>query len=258
MNVAGRRRPSGKFLTAVGIVFLLQVGLLFWASDRTSVAPAKTVPGLAFKLGDARAPELIALEDPTLFVLPHIQGFSGEAWMKMRKLTFQPAAWSSKEPLRWLLNPRGLGDTLREYVQGHSIPLLPVAILPEPQLTYPTIAPTLRRWPPSSLRIEGELAKRLLLNPPQLPFAVEAVTNSVVEVLVDPEGSTFSAVITARSGSTNNLDDLALRIARASRFESIEPVGPDRASLPEPKLVQGTLIFQWQPQPPTNNAPVPP
>ncbi len=252
-NVERRNVPHGKFLAAIAIAFALQVGLLFWASDRTTVIPAKPNPRPAYRLGDSRAPELIALEDPTLFVLPHVSGFSGDAWMKMPKLSFQSKPWSSTEPLRWLANPTGLGKTLNEYIQSHPHASFPIAMMPEAAVTFPTIAPTPRLWPPSTLRIRGDLANRRFLNPPSLPFAVEAVTNSVVEVLIDPDGETFSAVLSARSGSTNNLDDLALRIARASRFESIEPIGPDRASRPAPEWMQGTMIFQWQPQPPTNS-----
>ncbi|HLP76139.1 MAG TPA: hypothetical protein VK327_04410, partial [Candidatus Paceibacterota bacterium] len=247
MNVAERRGISGKFLTAVGIIFLVQVGLLFWASGRVLATKPKAVSQLAFTLGDSRAPELIALEDPTLFVLLHVQGFSGDAWMKIRKPTFQPESWSATAQLRWLLNPISPGESLRDHVQSLSNPPLPVAIMPEPRLTFPVVAPTPRLWPRSSLQIDGDVAKLRLLNPPQLPYAVEAVTNSVVEVLVAPEGSIFSAVLTARSGSTNNLDELALRIAKTTRFESFESVGPDRLSSPEPKLVPGTLIFEWQP-----------
>ncbi|MBC8094558.1 MAG: hypothetical protein H7Y43_01980 [Akkermansiaceae bacterium] len=256
-NVARRRRPSGKFLTAIGFVFILQVALLLWSGGGTTIVQLKPVVKPAYQLGEARAPELAALEDPTLFVLPHEWGFSGDAWMKMPRLTFEPQPWSSTEPLRWLLtNPEELGETLNQYVEAHPAPAFPVTLMPEPALTYPRLAPTLRLWPSSTLRIEGGLAQRRFLNSPQLPFVTEALTNSVVEVLVDPHGETFTAVLVSRSGSTNNLDDLALKIAKASRFESIEPIGPDRASAPEPKLVQGTLIFEWQPQPPTNSRPV--
>lgn len=248
--------PRGKFWSAVGFVFVLQTALIFWASDRKWVAAKIPDRMPAFQLGEPRAPELAAVQDPTLFVLPHAQCFSGEAWMKTVPLDFQPTTWSETEPLRWLAVPEKFHDALTEYIEAHPAASFPIALMPEPTLTLPAITPTPLVWRPSLMRIEGEAAKRQLLNPPPLPLTQEAVTNTVIEVLVDSEGNTFSPLVVARSGSTNNLDELALRIARSSRFQSLEPVGPGRRENSESPLTPCILIFEWQPQPPTNNVSV--
>lgn len=246
-------RPQAKFFLAIGIVFAVQVAVILWSSDRSQTLPRKPDPTPVFKFENARAPELVALENPTLFVLPNRQGFSGEGWMKAPRLEFRPPNWT--EPVRWLeVAADDLGATFTEYVEAH--PTIPFRNItpPEPTLTFPVITPTLTELRPSILRIEGQLAQRPLLNAPELPLMEGPLTNTVVQVLVDPLGNTFSALLLKPGSGSEKADELALQIARNAQFKSIEPTGPDRASLPEPKLMLGTLIFEWQPLPPTNNS----
>lgn len=250
---AKQRHPQGKFFLAVSAVFLVQVALILWSSDRSRIVPRTPAPAPVFKFENARAPELVALENPTLFVLPNHHGFSGEGWMKAPQLEFHPANWT--EPVRWLnVATDELGTALADYIQAH--PTIPFRNLapPEPTLTYPVIAPTFTALRPSTLRIEGDLAARKLLNPPELPLIEGPVTNSVVQVLVDPLGNTFSALLLKPGSGSEKADEIALQTARDAQFKSIEPSGPDRANIPEPKLMMGTMIFEWQPLPPTNNS----
>jgi len=242
------------FWLAVGFVFVLQLAAVFLA-DKPRALPAApaTVGDSGFVLGSARSPELAALEDPTLLVLANVHGFSGRVWMPARPLSYEPRAWT--EPVQWLLPVTSdFFETFTQYVQdnmntGYQAPLS------EPTLTYPPNPVFLDAPVPSSLRIEGELAGRRLLNPEPLPAVSEALTNSVVQVVVDPRGYVYSAVPTVRSGSTN--DDLAVRIAYSKRFEPIEVSGPNRSTIAPAPMMTGTLIFEWRPAAPETAQPVP-
>lgn len=251
-----RSRFQGPFWLAVAFVFALQVAVVFFANKPSPDAgPLKPQAGSSITLSSARPPELTSLEDPTLFVLPNLHGFSGQIWMPMPPLMYEPRSWSDTEPVRWLLPATSeFFETFSQYLQdnadaGYQPPL------PEAPLTFPP-APAVSDAPArSSLRIEGELAGRTLLNPEPLPPVTEAYTNSVVQVVVDPLGYVYSAVPAVRTGSTN--DDLAVRIAFSKRFAPIEISGPNRQALPPAPMMNGTLIFEWRPPIPDAAQPAP-
>jgi hypothetical protein len=239
----------GRLTIAVLCVFALQLVVIFGAGKAKSRPPARLAAGPTYRLGDPRPAELAQLEDPTLFVLPHAQGFSGEAWRRIAPLEFESPPWS--EPLRMLALPmEPVGETFIRFVEDRSRPERRGLDFPEAVLTVPYVPAPIREYRPSSVRIDGELATRRILVQPELPPVNEVLTNSVVEVVVDPQGYVWSAILSARSGSTN---EMALRLAQAYRFEPIDPSGPNRGRRAEPRLMQGTLIFEWQPAPPTNS-----
>ena len=68
----------------VVLIFGVQLGLIFWLGSAHADSPA---PGRArpspFTLPAPASAELRALHDPTLFTLPHPQGFSGPVWQRM-------------------------------------------------------------------------------------------------------------------------------------------------------------------------------
>jgi hypothetical protein len=249
------RRRTGGFVFAVAIVFALQAGALFWFG-RGAAAPTQTVTTApTFRLGDAHSQALAAVEDPTLFVLPHAQSFPEESWMKADEQPFEPKVWN--EPLRWLkLSPEKLGAAFVAFVQ--SLPTLPEEniSLPEATLTYPNLPLVRTVEAQSQLRIEGELASRRLLNHPALPAQVNAgaapLTSSVVQLLVDPQGNVLSALLLDSGSGSADADEDALNIAKALRFESVAPAGPERAAAPRSRLTLGSAIFEWQSVPPTN------
>jgi hypothetical protein len=235
---------------AVALVFLLQLALIVVIGNAPTVVKENPRLVPAYHMGDPRPADLVALEDPALFVLPHAKGFSGGTWMKAPPLEFQPRRWS-ESPRLLSLSRENLGEIFAKYLQVNAGAAFQTVTAPEPLLTFPVIAPSPRLALESNLRIEGELAQRRLLNPGPLPPVVEASTNSVVEVTVSPQGYVFSAVLSARSAGTN--DQLALHIARSKRFEPIDSVGPDRPTHSPAPMMQGTLIFEWRPSQRTNN-----
>jgi TonB family protein len=236
-----RRRWWGVVLGA----FVLQVALLWWFGARGPVRtrPPAVAPELQF--AGAAAHEWLALLDPTLFVQSHPRSFSGAGWMAIPVPEYQPPEWS--EPPRWLaIEALQLGSDFRRFVQtnrpftfasiGKPAPqLAPLAGQSEPPATAF----------PSALRVEGSLAGRRLVNPPQLQAWThsELLTNSVVRVLVDDEGNVLSQVLLASSG-WRAADEAALASAKAAQFEPVRPgnAGPPTTSSP----AFGTLVFEWQ------------
>lgn len=149
------------------------------------------------------------------------------------------------------LNVESLGQAFTRYVAENTLATVRPMTLPEPVLLSPRLMPAAPERLASTFRIEGGLSGRALLNPEPLPAVTEGFTNTVVEVLVDPEGYVFSTVLAAGSGSTN--DALALEFAQSRRFEPISPVGPRREEQPPAPMMEGTLIFEWRPALITNN-----
>lgn len=246
--VEPRPWSARRWWTAIAVVFAAQVALVFWLEDRSPMMPRRPAAAPVFRFGDSRKGELLAIEDPTLFALPHRQGFSGEAWLKTPSLKYRPADWS--EPAR-LLPPdvQELGARFRNFVETNAPPSFPTVALLEPELTVPeyfSIAPAPTE---SRLRIEGGLAERRLLSPPQLPSwtNTDLLTNSIVQLLVNAQGNPVSAVLLGRgSGLQEEADRRALALAKASRFEPLKAGGSSGFKSPTAGLSIGTMIFEWQ------------
>jgi hypothetical protein len=251
-TVEPRPWPVRRWWIAIAIVFALQVGLVTWLEDRSPVRPRRAAAAPAFRFGDNRMDELLMVEDPTLFALPHLEGFSGEAWLKIPSLGFRATDWS--EPAR-LLPPEipELAGAFRNFVQTNGPPSFLAIAIVKPEWIVPenfSVAP-----PPaaSRLRIEGELAKRRLLSaPPLQPWAnSDLLTNSIVQVLVDAQGNPVSAVLlrpglTPSAPKQEEANQRALELARAARFEPARPRTRPNPGKPASGLSIGTMIFEWQ------------
>jgi hypothetical protein len=213
------------------------------------------------QLAESASAEWFALNDPTLFALPHWQGFAGQAWLEA------PAppdrAPDQTEPPRWLPlaaeqpgpapdNSTDFGTRVSLDVLGQTAPELPF-----PKAAQPAPAPR-----NSTLHLRGSLAARRLLTLPELPdqpFA-DLLRPTVVLVVVDAEGRTLSAAIPPDPEQTSGsaaADELALRLARSARFERLKP-GAARAVSPAlAQLTCGEMVFDWNtvPEPPTATPP---
>jgi hypothetical protein len=246
---------------AIGLVFLVQIALLVSLEDRSPVVPRKTssAPSVHFVAGRLRSPagaqvpallalrDLLAVEDPTLFALPHRRGFSGAAWLNPPEIEFHSPDWSElARPL--LLDVDALGAPFENFLQTNSAPAPPSVAVVEPDAASHepvSIAPRPAR---SRLRLEGGLAGFELTPLPPLPSwtNTDLMTNSVVQVVVDSRGNTLSAVLLSPDGGLNReAGRYALAIARAARFEPpASGMGSDRHG--EIRLTIGSMIFEWQ------------
>jgi TonB family protein len=221
-----------KWLTLVAVIFAAHVAIIFALGERKPVSPRaiSNVPSLKIA-GDSD--ELIALTDPTLFALPHLEGFAGPAWLEPPRVQFHRQDWT--EQPRWLpLSGETLGATFQQFMQtnlfaGRALDFKPEAKLSEPPAVKPELAQN------STMQVEGEFAQRRLINQVNLPSLQynDVVSASHVQVLVDAAGDVASTVLLESSGY-KDADDKALELARTARFT------------PSSQLTLENLIFNWR------------
>jgi len=243
-----------RWLTLIALVFAVQLAVIFEFGEKRFPPPRAVVNVPQLTLAD-NSGELLALEDPTLFVLPHANDFASAVWRQ----TFVPPQPSFRwpEPPGELLSPAGeiLGAVFIRFMQTNpfaqfSPDFKPPAKLSEPVLPLPPVFANA-----STLQIEGDLAQRQLLNPVSLtnwPYA-DVIAPSKVQVLVNEAGVVVSAVLFPpdnRAGAAAQYepaDRRALKLALAARFA------------PSSRLTVGQMIFNWRTvPPPATNSPANP
>jgi hypothetical protein len=228
-----------RWLAAIAFIFAAHVALVFLFGEKKEIVPrpAANVPSLNFA---DRADSLLALDDPTLFVLPNAKDFAAPAWLKPPAV--QPPSFRWTEPPRPLPLPVGeLGAVFNRLTPANFSGGSTFNFQPAPELSAPMalLQPALPQN--SAMRIEGELARREL--PAQIsltnwPYA-DVLAPCVVQLLANAEGGVVSTVLLSSSGY-DAADQRALEIARALRFA------------PSSSMTFGRVTFNWQTVPPTN------
>ena len=238
-----------KWLWVLVLICAAQAGFLFLFGAKKEPAgrPVSKVPVLQLaRAGD----EWVALGDPTLFVLPHANGFGAGVWQQPPAVTNQLAKYT--EPPQFLALDDGPAGGAAERVRaaerfaGARLDFRPVPALAEPLLARPPAGAG------STLVISGDLAGRRLLGRPVVPVLADdgVLPPSTVQVLVDAAGSVASLVLlppgsmAEAKGRAMQGDTNALRIARSLRFA------------PAAAATLGQVRFDWQTVPPgTEGAP---
>jgi hypothetical protein len=234
-----------KWVAAALVVLLLQSGFLLMVPR--SIVPASREPGkhtsIRFARGSAVPGELVKVQDPTLFAGANHLGFSGAAWMI--KTAWKAPVEPGLPPVEFLSYREAAasmpGDSL-------TTPEAETPFSPTPPDTRPTsVNALLRPARESRLRVEG-FDHRQLVRAPAIPpqYATDALRPSVVQVLVEPDGSVFSARLLNSSGS-KIADGEALRLSKQSVFEG--------ARSEDQEIETGKLIFDWQAVDPSQSAP---
>jgi hypothetical protein len=234
--------PTRRWVALIAFVFAAHVVLIFVFGTKKSAAPSGPirqgeVP--QFTMAD-NSSIFLALDDPTLFALPHGNDIAAMDALKLNQPSFR---W--KEPPGELSSPavENLAVVFNRFMQtnqflGYQIDLKPEPELSEPGLPSETIA-ALRHN--STLRVAGELAQRRLRSEivlPLLPWNGVAAS-SRVQALVDAAGDVVSAVLlppnsaAEAGGRVDMADEKAIQLARALRFS------------PAPGTTFGELIFNW-------------
>ncbi len=273
--VAPRPWPRRRWWGLVALLFAAQVAFIFGLSDGGPILPRKPAAAPRLRLAGPAAADLLALTDPTLFVLPHSNGVSGPAWLRSPRLEFHPFDWS--EPTNWLALPlEQLGAAFDQFIQTNQFSSLQIPLLPQPESRLPEPPPLASSAEPSTVRIESGLAatgsagtgsasvpagtnppaRRLLTPLPLRPWPfTDLLTNTVVQILVNAEGQPVSVALLSSCG-LKDADQYALAQAKAARFESLSDSGTESLTHPTARLSWVRLIFQWQtlPMPPTNSA----
>jgi hypothetical protein len=247
---AGAGWSRQRLIIPILLVFAAQTGLVFVLGERQfppSRVPAN-VPHL--QLAD-NSSDLVALDDPTLFVLPHANDFASAVWLKPQVVT--PPAFRWTESPRWLPLPaEDLGATFAQFMRTNRFAGFQPDFKPEPELSGPVLAVAPALEQNTTIQVTGNLAQRWLTNQISLPSLVhpDVVAPSRVQVLVDAAGDVVSAVsLPAESGLEAegrwyDAETNATAIARTLRFT------------PSLGLTFGQIIFHWHTVPAaTTNAP---
>ena len=257
LRLWSRRRQWGM----VGLVFGAQLGLIFWLGNTVPIHPRPAAPGLAFRLAGSDSAELLALNDPTLFALPHRQGSAGPASLGTPRTESPSFQWP--EPANSLfLAVDELGASFNRFIQTNAFDSIQLPANPEPSLTLPDRSPAAVPPEPSTLRLEGNLARRRLITPLALRSQSNSniLANSVVQIVVDAEGRPVSPPALLSGSGDAKADQYALEQARAVRFEALRRNPADAAPNPAADLSWGRLVFRWHtlPKPPPDTPPANP
>jgi len=254
VSVASRSWSRRRWWGVFALVFLVQLALIFWLGETSPIRPRPATPGLTLRLAASAAAELLALRDPTLFVLPQPQAVPAPAWLKAPHPAAHAFSWpepaSPRAPVIGQLGAafNRLGET------NHFAPLFALA-RPEPWLVLPEPAPQPVGTGQSTVQLQGALAQRRLITPLVLGSQTnrDILTISVVQLLVDAEGLPRSVTLLSGSGSPK-ADQDALAQAGAARFEPLSGSPADLAPAPTAHLSWGRMVFHWHtlPLPPTN------
>ncbi len=244
MNAATAQRPVPllrRWWTWVVIIAAVQTGLIFLLGAKHPAVPRAPFAMPPIFLSASEPSELAALNDPTLFALPHQRGFSGSAWTLAPKSGFTAADWD--EPLRWLpLAPEKLGKGFKQFVADNTPAPFPVAEKLEPQITAPpaTEFPLPTR---STLRVEGGRALLTNLELTSWPNT-DVLTNTVARALVDAGGLVVSATLLESCGLPT-ADQRALELTRSAHFEPLPGGDKERLAHPLNGLSWVKMIFNW-------------
>ncbi len=249
--------PRRRWLAVIGLVMLGQVGLIFWLARHHPTVAQPVITSPTVNLTTANIMEQSGLGDPTQFVLPNRKGFSGGAWLRMPALEYDPPQWTeSPRPLE--LSAQQLASEFEDFGGRHSSYTFELASPPEPQLDPIVPLPDLPYQ--STLTVEGGLEQRPLLSKFLLDSwaAPEILSNSVVQVGVQRDGTVFSAVLLGGPKDSKEgraADAAALSLASAARFQPLPADHFDHHTSSDSDLQWGRLVFHWRTvaPPPTNS-----
>ena len=229
--------PLSRWIGAISLVFVLHLGLILAFGEKKPATPraVANVPRLGF--ADPTS-EALALDDPTLFVLPQRRDFASATWLKPPEV--RPPSFRWTEAPRWLaFSADGLGAAVSGWMQNDFFPARPFNFKPAPEPTAPSLPAGPMPARDSTMVITGGLAPRQLpanLSLTNWPYA-DVLKPSAVQVLVDTTGTVSSTALLESSGY-DAADQRALAIARGLRFK------------PADHLAFGRVIFNWQTVPP--------
>src|SRR5437899_11204035 len=101
--VEARIWPRRRWWLLIALIFAGQLVFIFGLSDRNPLKVRRPASAPILVLGSATPTELLALSDPTLFALPHRQGFSAPVWVVSPPRNPRPVP--THEPLVYLELP---------------------------------------------------------------------------------------------------------------------------------------------------------
>ncbi len=235
-----------QWLIGIALIFGLHVVLFHFLAKREPQQVRALRNTATVQLADP-LPDTLALSDPTLFALPHPRGFAAFTWLQTTLVTNTPFRWT-EAPRLLALPVDELGATFLKLAEKSRLPMPEIAFIPP---AVPSVIAAIDLPPTrtnSVLRLDEVFATRPLRQPyPSLPLQPpsESLTNTVVQVLVNPRGQVVSAsIVPSHPGNrSTEVEQTALQIARRLWFHPVPESTP-------PLL--GRVIFEWATTPPTN------
>ena len=245
--------------TVIVMAVVVQAGLIWWLSEKTPFLPRAANRRPAVQLTALFHSEILTLTAPTLFSLPHPDGFSGPAWLDFRPQDYQPSE-TTNAPQLWLaLAAENLGASFREFMKSIPADRLTRRTWPAPPVTRPGADAPQVLASESLVRIKGALARRGLLSALEIPSwpNPDILASSEVLVWVDAWGNPVSAVLIESSGY-KPADAAAVKLAQSAGFGTDESALAQHSNDPSLGLVSGRMIFQWRTLAPGTNSAVNP
>jgi hypothetical protein len=230
--------PRSRLLWLAVVVFTAHIVLIYTFGARQPPVPrtARELPQLTLVDGQN---ELLALNDPTLFALPHADEFTPPYEISY--------AFRLSEPTNWLSLTNTLSAAIGTLAQPALLDIAHLDFKPKPRLSVPQVQIRPDFASTSTLRLDGDLVQRQLVSLPKLPSWIDndVLQPTVVRVFVDADGDVVSAVLLDLSGSgLPDADQKALEIARGLHF------------VPATRPTFGAMIFDWHTMPvPATNSP---
>jgi TonB family protein len=227
------RWPRARWVAVILAVVLVQGALLFFVpralpGARTKYSREPTVSFVRFSVPS----EWLGLQDNGLFASANPRGFSGSAWiLETPRVYVAPDALPSPAFL-----PFSEFEPEREAAEPIFAAFPHTRSTPDPTPVDITWAPA---EPRSRLEVDGFQGRRLV-SPPDVPvqYASDALRPTVVNALVDSDGTVFSCRVVEGSGS-RFADNSAVDLTRKMRFSRSN--SDDRPEV----LSSGKLIFNW-------------
>jgi hypothetical protein len=237
--------PFKRIVILTLLVFVVQGALVIILGEKKSAPVRTAVNAPHFQLADDSS-GLIALDDPTLFALPHTNNFGASIWLGSPTITTPSFAYT--EPLKELpLDSASLAMNLRVFLTTNDNATALPAFKPEPELSAPEPILTAALNGKTTMQIRGELARRPLMPQPELSWITNlpSLTNSDwvdhthVQVVVNAAGDVVSAITIPSSSLVQVPVDTggnqeAEALARKLRFAA--------AASP---VMFGQIIFNW-------------
>ena len=221
-----------RWMIFIALALVAHLAFVFLFGARRNVAPRTVGKVPQFHLVDGDS-ELVALTDPTLFALPHLNDFAPAAWARPPAVTSPTFGYD--EPPQFLPPiTRTLGAVFNTFMRTNYFAALKLDFKPEPPLADATVTTESLAPQNSTVQLAGELARRRMLNSVTAPTLAydDVIKPSRVQALVDANGTVVSVVLTG-SSEYAPADQAALALARTARFA------------PAAGLMLGELIFTW-------------
>lgn len=246
--------PRGRWVVAVLLLCLIQLGFIFWLGQRQWPAPVPAGPSPSITVVNPGSLEWLALEDPTLFALPNVRGFSGPAWIEVAPRPAPVFDWT-EAPRLMPLPVEQLGSLFAGFMATNQNGTSPAIFRDLPAPTLPPPAPPVAFPTQSVVRVEGGVPGRALLTPMAAPSwqHVDLLSPTVLQLVVDSRGWPVSTTLLSSSGRPD-VDLFALQQARTARFEPLLDREAEQTSPIASPLSWVRLIFEWYtlPAQPTN------